>query len=59
MEKLLYIYISHRLSSCKFCDKIIVFDQGKIVDQGTHKELMRNKYGIYYDMYKIQSEYYQ
>ncbi len=53
------IYISHRLSSCKFCDKIIVFDQGKIVDQGTHKELMRNKYGIYYDMYKIQSEYYQ
>ena len=35
------IYISHRLSSCKFCDEIAVFDHGEVVQQGTHEELLR------------------
>lgn len=34
------IYISHRLSSCKFCDEIAVFDHGEVVQQGTHEELL-------------------
>ena len=34
------LYISHRMSSCRFCDNIIVFDEGKIIEQGSHDKLM-------------------
>lgn len=52
------IYISHRLSSCKFCDKIIVFDDGKIVQCGKHLELIRDKTGKYYELWNAQAKYY-
>lgn len=53
----LAFYISHRLSSSRFCDQILVFKEGKIVEQGSHEELMKlNKY--YYELYRMQSKYY-
>lgn len=51
------IYISHRLSSCKFCDEIMVFDDGSLVELGTHDELVE-KEGKYRDLWLAQSQYY-
>ena len=51
------IYISHRMSSCRFCDNIIVFDEGKIIDQGSHDKLMSNK-GLYSELWNAQAQYY-
>lgn len=53
------IYISHRLSSCRFCDRIAVFADGKIVEYGTHDELMKCKSGHYAELYSAQAVYYQ
>lgn len=53
------IFISHRLSSCKFCDRIIVIDQNMIVEEGTHQELMNIKDGIYNKMFNAQAQYYK
>lgn len=53
------IYISHRMSSCRFCSQILVFDKGKIVQQGGHEELVADKTGLYYDMWSAQAKYYQ
>lgn len=52
------IYISHRLSSCRFCDKIVVFDNGQIVQQGSHDELAKDKNGKYYELWYAQAQYY-
>lgn len=52
------IYISHRLSSCKFCDKIAVFDKGKIIQYGTHEELIDERESQYNKMYMAQAQYY-
>lgn len=52
------IYISHRLSSCKFCDRIAVFDQGSIVQSGTHDELVGDTHGKYYKLWQAQAQYY-
>lgn len=52
------IYISHRLSSCRFCDRIAVFDRGKIVQTGTHEELLADKKGKYYELWQAQAQYY-
>lgn len=44
------IYISHRLSSCRFCDEIIVFDEGSMVQQGTHEALLAQEHGKYCEL---------
>nr|WP_308742542.1 ABC transporter ATP-binding protein [uncultured Anaerocolumna sp.] len=51
------IYISHRLSSCKFCNKIAVFDDGELKEYGTHQELV-NKNGMYTKLWTAQAQYY-
>ena len=51
------IYISHRMSSCRFCDNIIVFDEGKVIEQGSHDKLMSNK-GLYSELWNAQAQYY-
>ena len=52
------IYISHRLSSCRFCDKIAVFDNGQIVQRGSHDELVSDESGKYYELWHAQAQYY-
>ena len=52
------IYISHRLSSCKFCDRIAVFSEGRIMEYGTHDELVELEGGIYAEMFCAQAQYY-
>ena len=52
------IYISHRLSSCRFCDEITVFDEGRIVQKGTHAELLGDPKGRYYELWNAQAQYY-
>jgi len=52
------VYISHRLSSCQFCDEITVFDKGRIVQQGTHAELLENPDGKYRELWDAQAQYY-
>lgn len=52
------IYISHRLSSCQFCDEIAVFDQGQVVQQGTHVQLAESP-GKYHALWEAQAQYYQ
>ncbi len=52
------VYISHRLASTRFCDKIALFDADGLEEYGSHEELMEKK-GKYYDMFVIQGKYYQ
>lgn len=52
------IYISHRLSSCRFCDKIAVFADDTIKEYGTHDELVGVEGGIYAEMFHEQAKYY-
>lgn len=51
------VYISHRMSSCKFCDRIVVLDHGRIAEDGTHDTLLAN-HGIYANLYETQAQYY-
>lgn len=51
------IYISHRLSSCAFCNRIAVFDKSQLVETGTHQELIKSK-GEYHNLWKSQARYY-
>jgi len=53
------IYISHRLSSCKFCDEIAVFHEGAVIQQGTHDSLVSDEQGKYYALWNAQAQYYQ
>ena len=53
------VYISHRLSSCRFCDRIAVFDKGQIVQCGTHSELLADDGGMYSKLWNAQAQYYQ
>ncbi len=52
------VYISHRLSSCKFCDHIAVFSGKTIAEYGTHEELAAKENGIYAEMFAAQAQYY-
>lgn len=53
------IYISHRLSSCRFCDHIAVFSDGHVAEYGTHDTLVGKENGIYAEMFAAQAQYYQ
>lgn len=52
------VFISHRLSSCRFCDCIAVFDRGQIVQQGPHEELVSDENGKYHELWNAQAQYY-
>ena len=52
------IYISHRLASTRFCDRICFLNGGRIAEEGTHEELMK-KDGAYREMFLLQSKYYR
>lgn len=53
------VYISYRLSSCRFCDAIMVFHEGQILQQGSHDELISDPHGKYYELWHAQAQYYQ
>lgn len=52
------IYISHRLASCRFCDKIAVFEKGQIVQTGNHETLVVDESGKYHELWNAQAQYY-
>ncbi|MCR1840012.1 ATP-binding cassette domain-containing protein [Murimonas intestini] len=52
------VFVSHRLSSCRFCDKILVFDEGKIVESGSHEELIKAENSLYAKLWNAQAQYY-
>ena len=52
------VYISHRLASCRFCDNIIVFDGGQIVQHGPHEDLIEEQAGLYRELWNAQAQYY-
>lgn len=53
------VYISHRMSSCRFCGDIAVFHEGSLVQRGSHEELMQQTEGMYYQLWNSQAQYYQ
>lgn len=58
VEERTAIYISHRLSSCRFCDNIVVFHEGEIVQYGNHEKLIQDTAGKYYELWNAQAKYY-
>ena len=52
------VYISHRLSSCKFCDEIAVFDHGQVIQKGSHEQLLADETGKYAQLWHAQAQYY-
>lgn len=52
------VFISHRLASTKFCDRILLLNNGRIAEEGSHKELMEQN-GLYRELFEIQSHYYK
>ncbi len=52
------VYISHRMASCIFCDRIVVCDHGQIVQQGSHKDLIADKDGKYFELWNAQAQHY-
>ena len=53
------VFISHRLSSCRFCDSIAVFDQGQLIQQGSHDALVADAGGKYSMLWRAQAQYYE
>lgn len=53
------VFISHRLSSCRFCDNIAVFDHGELVQEGSHDALVNDKNGKYSQLWHAQAQYYE
>lgn len=52
------ISISHRLSSCRMCSRVVVMGEGSILQDGSHDELVRDKNGKYYELWTAQAQYY-
>lgn len=52
------IYISHRLSSCRFCENIAVFHEGRLIQQGSHNALIADASGKYHELWHAQAQYY-
>jgi len=52
------VYISHRLSSCRFCDDIAVFHQGELIERGNHDTLISDTDSKYYELWNAQAQYY-
>ena len=52
------IYISHRLSSCRFCDEIAVFHEGRLIQRGNHEQLIADEGGKYHELWNAQAQYY-
>ena len=50
--------VSHRLASCRFCDEIMVFDRGQIVQKGSHDALISDEQGKYATLWHAQAQYY-
>lgn len=59
VEDKMAIFISHRLSSCRFCDEIVVMDSGELVQLGNHETLVADESGKYYELWNDQAQYYQ
>lgn len=53
------VFVSHRLSSCRFCDDIIVFHGGEVIQRGNHDNLLENENGKYFELWNAQAQYYQ
>lgn len=53
------IFISHRMSSCRFCEDIMVFENGQIRERGSHDDLLARPDGLYASMWKAQAQYYE
>lgn len=52
------LFISHRLASTKFCDRILFLENGRLIESGTHEELLERK-GRYAEVFEVQSQYYR
>ena len=52
------VYISHRLSSTRFCDRILLLEHGEIIEEGTHESLLAGK-TRYAELFEVQSQYYK
>ena len=52
------VFVSHRMSSCRFCEKIFVFEQGKLVQRGSHEQLLAEQDGLYRTLWDAQAQYY-
>jgi len=52
------VFISHRLSSCRFCHDIAVFDAGKLIQRGSHDDLLTDEKGMYRELWEAQAQHY-
>ncbi len=52
------VYVSHRLSACRFSDRILVFDKGRVVQSGSHGELVKADGSVYQELWNAQAQYY-
>ena len=58
-SKAFTIFITHRLGAARLADEILVLDQGRIVEQGTHEQLLTHEKGLYRDMFESQRSWYE